>query len=102
MAIKDIKIHNVNPVSDAKGAEKAGRKEKVAGQSFSDTLNSTVANLNNLNEQIPAETAQGGVDANSTKIQQEISNAKASFDRMMAEKQNLFQLYQRITNKEDG
>ena len=102
MAIKDINIHSVNPVADAKGAQKAGRKAKVAGQSFSDTLNTTVANLNDLNEKIPARAAQGAVDAKSTKIQQEISNAKASFDRMMAEKQNLFQLYQRITNTEDA
>jgi hypothetical protein len=100
--MKDVKIQNVNPVSVPNGAAKTGRKEKVAGQSFSDTLSSTVANLNNLNEQIPAEGAQGASDASSAKIQKEISNAKDSFDKMMAEKQNLFQLYQRITNKDDA
>ena len=99
--MKDVKIHNVNPVSTPKGAEKTGRKEKVAGQSFSDTLSSTVANLNNLNEQIPADAVQNSADASSAKIKQEISNAKESFDKMMAEKQNLFQLYQRITSKDD-
>lgn len=102
MAVKDIKIQNISPVADPKGAQKAGRKEKVAGQSFSDTLNSTVANLNDLNEQIPAGAAQSATDASSATIQQEINNAKDSFDRMMAEKQNLFQLYQRITNKDDA
>ena len=100
--MKDIKIQNVNPVADPKGAAKTGRKDTVSGKSFSDTLNSTVASLNDLNEQIPAGATQGAVDAKSSKFQQEISDAKASFDRMMAEKQNLFQLYQRITNKEDA
>lgn len=99
--MKDIKIQNVNPVADPKAVEKGGRKKNVAGQSFSDTLNNTVANLNDLNERIPAGATEKVADGNSAKIQQEISNAKQSFDRMMAEKQNLFQLYQRITNKED-
>lgn len=100
--MKDIKIQNVNPVSAPKGAAKTGRKEKLAGQSFSDTLSSTVANLNDLNQQIPAGGAKGAADAGSAKIQKEISNAKDNFDKMMAEKQNLFQLYQRLTNKDDA
>jgi hypothetical protein len=100
--MKDIKIQNVNPVAEPKAAEKAGRKGKVTGQSFSETLKHTVANLNDLNRTIPADAATGVADAKSSTIQDEISNAKDNFDRMMMEKQNLFQLYQRITNKEDA
>ncbi len=100
--MKDIKIQNVTPVADPKATGKAGRKGNVVGQSFSETLNNTVANLNDLNRKIPAHAAPGVSDANSSTIQDEISNAKDSFDRMMMEKQNLFRLYQRIANKEDA
>lgn len=99
--MKDIKIQNVQPIADPKAAAKTGRKEKVAGQSFNETLNSTVANLNDLNSQIPAKAA-GVTGADSASIEEEISNAKEAFDKMMLEKQNLFQLYQRITNKDDA
>ncbi|MCZ6628216.1 MAG: hypothetical protein O7E56_08310 [SAR324 cluster bacterium] len=99
--MKDIKIQNVKPIADPKTVEKGGRKDKVAGQSFNETLNSTVANLNDLNNRIAGEGATvTGTD--SASIKEGISSAKESFDKMMAEKQNLFQLYQRITNKEDS
>ncbi len=98
--MKDIKIQNVRPIADPKAADKTGRKEKVVGQSFNETLNTTVANLNDLNSQIPGKAGVTGAD--SASIKEEISNAKEAFDKMMLEKQNLFQLYQRITNKDDA
>lgn len=104
--MKDIKVANVQPVAEPKASQKAGRKEKATGASFDDALNdslqSTVAKLNDLHSQIQTESGGKTPPADSAAIKEEISAAKESFDQMMLQRRNLFQLYQRIANKEEA
>jgi hypothetical protein len=104
--MKDVKITNIQPVAEPKGAQKPGRKEKTAGPSFddalSDSLKNTVARLNDLNAQIQKEPAGKVSEADSASMKEEINAARENFDQMMLQKQNLARLYQRLTNKEDS
>lgn len=105
--MKDVKIQNIQPAVDPKAAGRAGRKAKAAaGQSFNDTLseslNNTVATLNDLNAEIQKDPAVKTTQADPSSMKEEIHAAKENFDRMMLQKQNLFQLYQRLTNKDDS
>ena len=105
--MKDVKIQNIQPTADPKAAGKANRKETaVAGQSFKETLTeslqSTVATMSNLNAEIQKDPAVKTTQADPSSMKEEIHAAKENFDQMMLQKQNLFQLYQRLTNKDDS
>ncbi len=105
--MKDVKIQSTRPIAEPKAGGKTGRKEKaVSGQSFKDTLddslNNAVANMKDLNAQIHKDPALRASQADQNSMKEEIHAAKENFARMMLEKQNLFQLYQRLTNKDDS
>ena len=93
--VKDIKLANVRPIAEPRPAEKPGQKEPVSGQSFSQTLEKAVTQMNEVARQ--STTPAAGGDASS--IQAEYSAAKKQFDTMMRVEQQLRQLHQNITRK---
>jgi flagellar hook-basal body complex protein FliE len=93
--MKDIKIGNVRPIAEPRAPEKSGRKEPVSGQSFSQTLERAVTQMNEVTRQ--SATPAAGADA--TAIQAEYSAAKQQFDTLMRVEQQLRQLHQNITRK---
>ncbi len=98
--MKDTKIQNVRPIAEPRPAGKTGRKEKVAGKSFHETLNTTISRMNDLKHQ--ADASLNVKEAKAASIKEEINSAKDIYDKMMREKQNLSQLYYRIKNKEES
>jgi len=93
--VKDIKLGNVRPIAEPRTPDKAGRKQPVSGQSFSQTLEKAVTQMNEVSRQ--STTPAAGGDA--TSIQAEVSAAKKQFDTLMRVEQQLRQLHQNITRK---
>ncbi len=96
--MKDIKIQNIQPVAEPKSAGKTGKKEEIAGPSFSDTLQTTIARMNDLKIQADATLSEAKAES----IKDEISTAKEIFDKMMLEKKNLSQLYHHIKTPDES
>jgi hypothetical protein len=92
--MKDIHIGNIRPIAEPRSTQKPAQKEPVAGQSFSQTLEKAVTQMNEVSSRsAPA----GGGDASS--IQAEYSAAKQQFDTLMRVEQQLRELHQNITRK---
>jgi len=93
--MKDVKIGNVRPIAEPRSTEKPARKGPVTGQSFSQTLEKAVTQMNEVTRDHAATPA--GADTSS--IQAEYSAAKRQFDTLMRVEQQLRQLHQNITRK---
>ena len=93
--MKDIKIGTLRPIAEPRTPDKAGRKEPVSGQSFSQTLERAVTQMNEVARQSATPTAGG----DATSIQADYSAAKKQFDTLMRVEQQLRQLHQNITRK---
>ena len=98
--MKDVKITTLRPVAEPTGKEKAARKENVAGPSFKETLEGTIARVNDLSTQAGASLQTQGAKA--ATIGKEISTAHEIYEKMMLEKQNLSRLYHHIKNPEES
>ena len=91
----DNKIGNIRPIAEPRTSEKSARKEPVSGQSFSQTLEQAVTQMNEVARQSSITPAGG--DASSIKAG--YSAAKQQFDTLMRVEQQLRQLHQNITSK---
>ena len=98
--MKDVKITTIQPVAEPTAKGKATRKENVAGPSFKETLEGTIARVNDLNTQVGASLQTKGVKA--ATISKEISTAHEIYEKMMLERQNLSRLYHHIKNPEES
>ena len=98
--MKDIKLHNVRPVAEPLSPGKTGKKTKVEGESFNDTLQTTIARMNDLKNQ--ADASLTVKEAKTASIKEEITSAKEIFDKMMLEKKSLSQLYQHIKTQDEA
>ncbi len=98
--MKDLKIGNVQPIADPKRQGKTDRKENVAGPSFTEELQGSIARMNELNIQNQANLQAKDVKA--ADMTNEISKAREDFDQMMQVKQNLSRLYHDITKSEES
>jgi hypothetical protein len=93
----DTKIGpTVRPVAEPRPAEKPARKEPVAGQSFSQTLEKAVTQMNEVTRE---RAAAAPASADSSSIQAEYTAAKRQFDTLMRVEQQLRQLHQNVTRK---
>lgn len=98
--MKDVKITTLRPVAEPTAKGKAAREENVAGPSFKETLEGTIARVNDLNTQAGASLQTQGAKA--ATISKEISTAHEIYEKMMLEKQNLSRLYHHIKNPEES
>lgn len=93
--MKDVNVGNIRPIAEPRAGEKPARKAPVSGQSFSQTLEHAVTQMNEVTRQSAATPSKG--DASS--IQADYSVAKQQFDTLMRVEQQLRQLHQNITGK---
>lgn len=94
--MKDLKIQNISSVTESIGPQKSNKQENIAGPSFNETLQNTVARMNDL--KIQADAVLDVKDTKAATIKDEISSAREIFDKMMLEKKNLSQLYHHMKN----
>lgn len=101
--MKDLKINSVQPITDLKRTGKTGPTEGVAGSSFNDELQGSIARMNDLNVKSKGQGDPVGEinAAKPTDITQGISEAREDFDQMMKVKQNLSRLYHNITKSDE-
>jgi len=93
--MKDVKIQNIQPTVDPKAAGKAAKKEQLVGDTFDETLNTTVAENKKLGSAVDI-AKKGEADSLSDQLNRE----KEIFDQMMQAKQSMMKLYQKL--KEEG
>ncbi len=89
--MKEIKVQTVRPVADPKAAKPAPAKGQVGESNFNDTLQQSIARMNDLKMQ-----AEAALKPKESSIKDEINAARDIYDKMMLEKQNLSRLYHRI------
>jgi len=95
--MKEFEIRQIQQIADPRTARKPENKPGEGGNAFTETLQNTVARMNELNEQ--AQTEQSGEGAT---ISDKFSAQKEMFDKIMAEKQNLARLYHELRGSKKG
>ena len=98
--MKDIKVTTIQPTADPRAAGKARGKEKVAGPSFEETLQNTVARVTDL--KVQADAPVDNASSRLEKITSELDNADKVFDRLMQEQENLAKLYQNMKERKES